>query len=185
MRVNDKWGSRAEIAIIALMLITIPAFAQEINQKLLNNVSMDIVNNNPKVESPLLAKDQEVIKSAFPAIKTNFGKKGFSESDINSAIATSWLNLRSPSSPLASFDESAFLNYITKLGKLKIESKPVGANIDIDKNLVGITNTIKWLAPRRYRFLISKAGFISEEEERDVVEGDNPPLIKILKPIGP
>jgi hypothetical protein len=174
------------LVLIATVVFAIKAYAEEISPQLLNKVAAEILIENPKATSSLLNKDQKVITSALPAIKANLAKKGFSEADINSSVATSWKNLRLPSSPLATLDESAFLNYIKKLGKLKIQSKPDGANIFIDDILQNEkTDTVKWLPQGRYRIIIIKTGYPPESEERDIVEGDNPPMSKVLRPTRP
>jgi hypothetical protein len=189
MKVNDTRRLIVVIimlALIATVLLAINAFAEEISPQVLNKVAMEIRIENPKASSSLLNNDQEVIKAALPAIKDNLAKKGFSEADINPIVAASWKNLRSPSSPLAPLDKSAVLNYINKLGKLKIESKPDGANIFIDDILQNEkTDTVKWLPQGRYRIIIIKTGYPPESEERDIVEGDNPPMSKILRPKRP
>jgi hypothetical protein len=42
--------------------------------------------------------------------------------------------------------------------------------------------TTRWLAPKKYEFVLSKDGFVSETASLEIKEGNNPPLQRTLRP---
>jgi len=172
----------ARFATMLLALGGAPVLAQQPSQQVLDKAAMEIRLKNQKVDAALLARDQAVIKVSFPAIQANFKGKGFNEADVNAAVVTGWKDLRAGPGALTRFNDQTFKVMVTKLGKVRIESKPREANIDID----GIrqdekTDTAKWLALGTYLILLTKDDYFPEEERRNVIEGENPAIIKTLR----
>ena len=180
-RTHSLWCI-STLAVIFLAWGNVPVLAQEPDLRVLNKAAMEIRAKNPRVDEALLARDQVVIKAAFPAINAALAAKGFDDADVNSAVVTGWKDFRVPPVGLTHFDDQTFKSYVTKLGRLGIQSKPTEAAIDINTSRQEEkTNTIKWLAPGTYLFLLSKDGYYPEEEKRNVAEGNNPPLSKTLR----
>jgi len=173
------------LAMLAIMCLALDgglAPAQQPDRQVLDNAAIEIRIKNQKVDAALLARDQAVIKAAFPAIQADFIARGFGQADVNAAVVTSWKYFRTGPDGLALFSDQTFKASVTKLGKLRIASKPQQANIDIDAvRQDEKTDTAKWLKPGTYQILLTKDDYFPEEEKRIVVEGENPPLIKTLR----
>ena len=179
----NRWRSAGGVIFLSAILGGTVVCADEPDLGTLQTAATEIQLKNQKVTASLLAADRKVINSAYPTIKAKLSKRGFGEADINLAMAAGWKNLRDPSSRLVGFSERTFAAYVARLGKLKIESTPDEAYIDIDGNRQNeITNTAKWLAPRRYKFTLSRDDYFPQHEDRVIVEGDNPPLNMTLTP---
>jgi hypothetical protein len=157
--------------------------AQGPDPKLLEKTAAEIKLKNRMIDAALLASDQSAIAASFPAIQENFRVKGFSGYDVNEAIAAGWKDFRAAPGALTPLRGEVFKARVTSFGKLRIESKPGEASIFIDADpQAEKTDTSKWLAPGTYRIRLSKEGYFPEEERRKVVEGENPPFVKVLKP---
>ena len=176
--------SEALIAItISYLLIfgATEAWAQQPDSKVLDMTAREIQFKNQLVDSFVLNKDRAVIREAYPAIQADFKLKGFTEADTSAAVSSGWKKLRIDARSATPFSKAAFQTFITKLGKVRIESTPPGATIEInDDPQDERTDTAKWLAPGTYLFTLAKEGFLPKQERHKVVEGGNPPIRMIL-----
>lgn len=174
--------SLAGFATMLLVLGTASVPAQQPDPQVLEKAATEIRIKNQKVDAALLARDQAAITASFPSIQASFKVKGFSEADVNAAVATSWKELRAGPGGLTPLTDQAFKTMVTRLGRVRIESRPREAHIDIDAiRQDEKTDTAKWLAPGTYRILMTKDGYFPEEERLKVVEGENPPVTKTLR----
>src|SRR6266480_5971795 len=145
--------------------------AQRMDFRDLDNAAQDI-RTKKMVSEETLARDRAVINATYPDIKVAYSRKGFGEADVNSAVVTGWKDFRLVRGDREAFNEQAFRTYVNNLGKIRIESEPVAATIEIDATpLENRTNTTKWLPSGTYRIVLSKQGYISEEARLTVVEG--------------
>ncbi len=171
----------AMLAMVFLAIWNLPVLAQQPDPQVLDKAAMEIRKKNPNVDAALLTRDKAVIKATFPVIQADLTAKGFNDADVNAAVVTGWKDLRAAPGGVSSFNAQDFKVMISKLGKLRITSKPNGANIDINAlRQDEKTDTAKWLKPGSYSVLLTKEGFSPEEERRTIVEGENPPITKTL-----
>jgi hypothetical protein len=183
MQVTQNQKYLIGVSIILFVFNYTPVLSQELDSKVLKETAVEIQTKNQKVTPDLLVQDRTVIESSFPDIKTNFYTKGFTTTDMNNAVAAGWKDLRSPSSDLYRFDTQSFVHMVTKLGKLRIESTPTEANIEIDaKPQEKKTNTDLWFKPGTYQIVLTMDGYLPEKETRKIVEGNNLTINKTLKP---
>lgn len=173
----------ATLASILLSLWSTLPFAQKPDQKVLEKTAIEIKRKNDMFDAGLIASDQAAIAASFPVIHENFRMKGFDYADVNEAVATGWKGFRAIPGAVEPMRGEMFKARVISLGKLRIESKPGDANIFIDTvRQDERTDTSKWFAPGTYRIRLVKDGYFAEEESRKIVEGENPPIVKSLKP---
>jgi len=158
------------------------SIAQQLEPWVMEKTMMEILAENPKVDSGMLSRDQKVIEGIFPSIQTELSHKGFNEVDVKGAVMTGWKYLRSGPNELTPFSEKSFKDFVTKLGKLKIVSSPQQAHIEIDNVRSEVkTDTAVWLVTGSHLIRLTKDGYSPEEEIRNIVEGENLEFVKKLK----
>jgi len=77
------------------------------------------------------------------------------------------------------------LKAITKLGEVKLESMPDGAQIYVDRALKGKTPATLQLPPGRYRLRMALAGYQDWDKQLEVKESTEHPIKITLKPVAP
>jgi hypothetical protein len=175
-----RFNTRRLVAIgISYLLVcgATQAWAQQLDSKVLDMTAREIQFKNQFVDSFTLDRDRAVIREVYPAIQADFKMKGFTEADASAAVSFGWKKLRIGAQSAMPFSKAAFQALVTKLGKVRIESTPPGATIEIDDiRQDETTDTAKWLAPGSYLFTLIKEGFLPREERHKVIEGENPPI---------
>ena len=178
----EKCLLRLMVGFSVLLCGEVQAIAEGLDQRMLEQMAIEIRKKNVDVSEHLLARDRTVIRAAYPEIKEKLTNKGFTNGEVNQAIASGWKQMRLEQTSTVIFNEQMFGLMVSKLGMLRIESQPRDAAIEIDATRQDQrTNTTTWLAPGTYHIVLTKPGYIPVEDDRTIVEGKNPPLRKILR----
>ncbi|MGH8766473.1 MAG: PEGA domain-containing protein [Burkholderiales bacterium] len=94
--------------------------------------------------------------------------------------------MRADPDNVSPFTKVNFQTFVSRLGRLRIESVPSGAHIKINEvRQDETTDTAKWLEPGSYLISLTKDGFLPKEEQREVMEGNNPPIRMTLTKSSP
>lgn len=152
------------------------------SEYLLTKTAIDIREENPRIDESLLIEDRKAIEKSYPQIYKKFVTGGFSSSDVDMAISASWKDMRTKESDGTPITPVRFIETTAKYGKLRIESLPPKAEILINDSLQDeTTDATRWLAPKRYRIMLRKDGYVSAVEIVQIKEGENPPIRKRLQ----
>lgn len=142
-----------------------------------------LIKKRAVVGDDILVRDRMVIDRVYPEIRADYFKKGFTGADASAAAASGWTHFYLAPHQTGPFSAEVFKTHVGKLGKVRIESEPPDARIQINSmRLEESTNTTRWLQPGTYNVVLTKSGFVPEEARLQVVEGSNPTFKRSLKP---
>jgi PEGA domain len=152
--------------------------ATELQGWQLDAAQTKISNIRPDVQQVTLARDRQVVATAYPAIERKLVARGFTDDEAKTITVLSWQQIRlgpdpdsstkvDHNSPLSKDDLFQFAT--VKFGGLVILSSPKGAAVWVDgKQLDGKTN-LRLLAPvQRHRIALSLSGYEDESGEVEV-----------------
>lgn len=145
----------------------------------------EIRGSRPEITYDILFEDSNAVQASLPAIRYTYTKMDLDDDLAEKVILFSWKQLRlsqlGPKEPLL---PQQLINFASGLGVLVIKSAPVGATIELNRNVIEeATNAVRFPTPGAYRVRLSMRGYEPVEEECIVTKGKKTEINQRLKPV--
>lgn len=141
-----------------------------------------ILERNPKISGKLITNDLQTIKAVLPTVRDHIQKRDLPGAEAPIALSVAWRMLRAPSEPPIELSGQQFIQTSDRLGRLEINSEPIGADVSTDgASMNDQTNTACWLDVGDHFITLTKDGYIPDQGSVTIQEGRNPPYKITLK----